>query len=310
MWNMNTIAYLTHHDCLAHDMGPQHPEQPERVRAIAHRLLITGLLDHLDHFAAPLATDAQITACHSPEYLQFLRDRTPVHGMVPLDEDTFLTPHTLVAARRAAGAAVMATDLVLAKKYQRAFCNVRPPGHHASSSQAGGFCFFNNVAVGINHALAGGINRIALVDFDVHHGNGSEEILAGENRVLMLSTYARQLYPYVQPALGGNMINVDLAAGADGTALRHAVERHWLVALDQFQPQVLFISAGFDAHFQDDLGNLQWLPEDYAWLTQQLVAMANRHCDGRIISVLEGGYNLEALARCAAVHVQGLLEHL
>ena len=305
------MAYLTHPECLDHHMGPQHPEQPERVRAVAHQLLITGLMDHLDYFAAPLATDAQITACHSPEYLKFLQDSVPVQGMVPLDEDTFLTPHTLAAARRAAGAVVLATDLILSKKYERAFCNIRPPGHHAGRSRAGGFCFFNNVVVGIHHALAGGVRRIALVDFDVHHGNGSEEILDGENRVLMLSTYARELYPHTQPpAPGDNRVNVGLAPGADGTALRHAVEHHWRRALEQFRPQILFISAGFDAHFQDDLGNLKWRPEDYAWLTRELVAWANRYCDGRIISVLEGGYNLEALARCAALHVQGLLEHL
>ncbi len=308
---MNTIAYLTHPDCLVHDMGPQHPEQPERVRAVAHQLLITGLMDHLDYFAAPLATDTQITACHSPEYLMFLQKSAPGQGLVALDEDTFLTPHTLPAARRAAGAVVLATDLILSNKYERAFCNIRPPGHHAGRSRTGGFCFFNNVAVGIYHALAGGVRRIALVDFDVHHGNGSEEILAGESRVLMLSTYARQLYPHTEPSPpGGNQVNVGLMPGADGTALRHAVEHHWLAALEHFRPEMLFISAGFDAHFQDALGNQKWLPEDYIWLTQELVALANRHCDGRIISVLEGGYNLEALARCAALHVQGLLGHL
>lgn len=311
MRDMKTIAYLTHPECLEHDMGPGHPEQPERVRAISHQLLKSGVMDHLDYFEAPLASDDQITACHRPAYLKFLQENTPEQGLTPLDEDTFLMPRTLAAARRAAGAVVLASDLVLAKKYRRAFCNIRPPGHHAGRHQAGGFCFFNNVAIGICHGLAAGLERIALVDFDVHHGNGSAEILAGENRVLMLSTYAQQLYPNTHPAApGGNMVNVGLAAGADGSALRRAVEDYWIAAVEEFRPQVLFVSAGFDAHFQDDLGNMKWGPEDYVWLTQQLVAMAKRHCDGRIISVLEGGYNLQALARCATLHVQGLLELL
>ncbi len=290
-------------------MGPEHPEQPARVRAIADRLALTGLLDQLDCLTAFPATNEQLLRVHTRAYLDFLKSSVPLRGFFPLDEDTFLTPHTLPAARIAAGAVVLATDLVLQGKYRRVFCNIRPPGHHAHRAKAGGFCFFNNVAVGIHHALAHGVNRIALIDFDVHHGDGSEQILAGDDRVLMLSTFARDIFPNTEPSpLSTNMVNVGLAAGADGDSLRNVILRHWLPALEKFQPRMLFISAGFDAHFQDDMGNMRWVDEDYIRLTREIVSVARRHCVGQIISVLEGGYNLSALARCAALHVQGLLE--
>jgi acetoin utilization deacetylase AcuC-like enzyme len=204
----------------------------------------------------------------------------------------------------------MATELVASGKFQRAFCNVRPPGHHATRDSAMGFCFFNNIAVGIRHALNElGLQRVALCDFDVHHGNGSEDIFAGEEQVLMLSTFQSPLYPYCgeQPR-GPNIVNVPLAPYSNGDVLREAVTGHWLPALERFKPQLIFVSAGFDAHRDDELSHLGWNDSDYAWLTRQIVAQANRHAGGRIVSVLEGGYDLLALARSVEQHVRELLE--
>jgi acetoin utilization deacetylase AcuC-like enzyme len=220
-----------------------------------------------------------------------------------------MNPHTARAALRAAGAAVLATDLVLKGEVNTAFCAVRPPGHHATHDAPMGFCFFDNVAVGIRHALNHhGLERVALVDFDVHHGNGSEDILASDPRVLMVSTFQRGLYPFLgDEPKGLNMVNVGLDAGSDGRQLRAAVEQYWLPALDAFRPQLLYISAGFDAHRADEMANLRWVESDYAWVTDQMVQVAARHCGGRIISVLEGGYDLQALSRSVAAHVRELI---
>jgi acetoin utilization deacetylase AcuC-like enzyme len=214
----------------------------------------------------------------------------------------------LRAALRAAGAAVLAADLVLRGEVARAFCAVRPPGHHATREAAMGFCLFNNVAVGIRHALAAhGLERVALVDFDVHHGNGSEDIFAGDERVLMVSTFQSGIYPFSgQAALGPNMANVGLARGATGAALREAYERVWKPRIDAFRPQLIFVSAGFDAHRADDMAGLAWVEDDYAWITRRLVELAERHCGGRIVSSLEGGYHLFHLARSVAAHVREL----
>ncbi len=312
---MNRVAFISHADCLGHECGPDHPEQPARVRVIAERLARTGLLDHLDCLDAPVAVDSQLAPAHTADYLHSLEAahrRLIVSGSlqpIHLDPDTLLGPHSLAAARRAAGAAALAADLVLAGTYHRAFCNVRPPGHHAHRDRAGGFCFLNNVAIGIYAALARGITRIALLDFDVHHGDGSEQMFANDPRVLMLSTFALDLFPHIglEP-LGCNMVNVGLPPGADGIALRRVMETRWLPAIEKFRPELLFVSAGFDAHFQDGLGNMRWTDDDYVWLAQQIVAIANRHCGGRIISILEGGYNLAALARCAELHIRGLMD--
>jgi acetoin utilization deacetylase AcuC-like enzyme len=215
----------------------------------------------------------------------------------------------LSAAWHAAGAAVLAAELVARGEAASAFCNVRPPGHHATRHAAMGFCFFNNVAVGIAHALAEcGISRVALVDFDVHHGNGSEDIFAGDDRVLMVSTFQRGLYPFSgEEALGPNSCNVPLEPRSGGDALRAAVTRHWLPALETFRPEMIFVSAGFDAHRDDDMGRLGWVEADYTWLTRQIMDVAARHAGGRIVSMLEGGYALPALARSVAAHVRVLM---
>ncbi|MBS3997918.1 MAG: histone deacetylase family protein [Hydrogenophaga sp.] len=302
-------AYITHSDCARHEMGPQHPECPERLGAINDHLLVKGLLDYMVPYDAPLATLEQLSQAHASLYVSELMAASPTEGLHPVDPDTYMNPHTLTAALRAAGAAVQATDLVVSGSVPTAFCCVRPPGHHAERSAAMGFCFFNNVAVGIRHALnVHGIQRVALIDFDVHHGNGSEDIFQGDERVLMCSIFEKGLYPFNgDEATGPNMVNVGLPTRSGSDAFREAVTEHWLPALDAFAPELIYISAGFDAHREDDMGNLGLVEADYAWVTQQLLKIAQKHGKGRIISCLEGGYVLSPLARSAAAHVRVLI---
>ncbi|KZE32838.1 histone deacetylase family protein [Crenobacter luteus] len=303
-------AYLSHPDCLKHNMGVGHPECPERLTAIRDQLMAAQLFDFLDEVEAPEVTREQLARVHSPGYVDYLESCAPSVGTFRLDPDTAMSPGTLPAARRAAGAVVRAVDLVLGGAAPNAFCAVRPPGHHAESARSMGFCFFNNVAVGAAHALAQHrLERVAIVDFDVHHGNGTEEIFKDDPRVLMVSTFQHPFYPYSgDTPLGPNMCNVPLKAGSKGDAFRAAVEAHWLPALDAFRPQMIFVSAGFDAHREDDMGSLGLVEADYEWVTRQLAALAARHCQGRIVSVLEGGYELSALARSVVAHLRVLSE--
>jgi len=301
-------AWISHDDCRRHEMGAGHPECPERLDAISDYLLSTGLMQLLVPYDAPLATDEQLGRAHTALHVNAMRDIAPGEGYVHLDPDTAMCPATLTAALRAAGAAVLATDLVMKGEVGRAFCAVRPPGHHATRAAAMGFCVFNNVAVGIRHALdVHGLKRVALVDFDVHHGNGSEDILAGDERVLMVSTFQRGLYPFAgdQPR-GLNMANVGLDAGAKGEDLQDAFEYVWKPALDAFRPELIFVSAGFDAHRADEMAGLRWVENDYAWITRRIVEEAELHCGGRVVSCLEGGYHLFHLARSVAAHVREL----
>jgi acetoin utilization deacetylase AcuC-like enzyme len=290
-------------------MGPHHPECPERLGAINDMLLTKGLLDYMAPYDAEPATVDQLERAHAALYVQELFAASPAEGYHHVDPDTSMNPHTLQAALRAAGAVVQATDLVLGGKAPSAFCNVRPPGHHAERDSAQGFCFFNNVAVGIRHALdVHGLQRVALIDFDVHHANGSEDILMGDERVLMCSIYEKGLFPDSGESHDGpNMVNVGLPARMGSDAFREAVLEQWLPALDAFAPQLIYISAGFDAHREDDMGNLALVEADYAWVTQQIMRLADRHCRGRVISCLEGGYALSALARSTAAHVRSLI---
>ena len=304
--------YITHNDCLKHAMGKYHPECPERIRAINDQLLMKGLLDCMRHLDAPLATQEQLARAHDVRYLESFAQiamQVPEDGMVQIDPDTSINTYSYQAALRAAGAVVLATDMVASGQTSVAFCNVRPPGHHAQRAAAGGFCFFNNVVIGIQHALAyHGLDRIALIDFDVHHGNGSEDILCNDSRVLMCSTFETDLYPFSgDKPMGENMINVGLPAHSSGALFRDAVRSRWLPALENFRPQMIFISAGFDAHSEDNMGNLGLVEIDYAWVTQQLVGVAHRHAHGRIVSCLEGGYALSALGRSVAAHVSVLV---
>jgi acetoin utilization deacetylase AcuC-like enzyme len=302
-------AYISHEDCAKHEMGAQHPECPERIGAICDQLLITGLLNFMQPYDAPLATEEQLARAHTLAYIRQLAKKSPAEGYTHIDPDTQMNPHTYQAALRAAGAAVLATDLVAAGKAPVAFCNVRPPGHHAEREAAGGFCFFNNVAVGICHALeVHGLDRVALIDFDVHHGNGSEDIFWNEPRVLMCSTFEKDIYPFCgSTPRGTNMVNIGLPSRAGGKEFRAAVEHGWLPALNAFQPQMLFVSAGFDGHREDDMGNIGLVEADYEWVTRQIVAIAKRYAGGRIVSCLEGGYVLSPLARSAAAHVKVLI---
>ena len=302
-------AYITHADCARHDMGAHHPECPERLGAINDHRLVKGLLDYMVPYDAPLATKEQLSRAHASLYVSEIFEASPAEGLHAVDPDTNMCPHTLTAALRAAGAAVQATDLVLAGDAPTAFCCVRPPGHHAERSAAMGFCFFNNVAVGMRHALnVHGLERVALIDFDVHHGNGSEDIFRGDERVLMCSIFEKGLYPFNgENAVGTNMVNVGLPSRSGSDAFREAVTNEWLPALDAFAPQLIYISAGFDAHREDDMGNLGLVEADYAWVTKELMKVADKHCQGRVISCLEGGYVLSPLARSVAAHVRVLI---
>ena len=302
-------ALITHPSFLLHDMGPYHPECPDRLLAIGDRLIGDGLDGYLKHYEAPAATAEQLARVHGPGYLADLEAESPLSGLHFLDPDTAMCPHSLTAARHAAGAVVLATDLVVSGECATAFCAVRPPGHHAERSRAMGFCILNNIAVGAAHALAvHGLERVAVIDFDVHHGNGTEEIFAADPRVLMVSTFQHPLYPYSGvEALGPNMVNIPLAPGSGSEAFRDAVRDHWLPALDAHRPELLFISAGFDAHREDPLAELKFVEADFAWVTRELIRVARTHAKGRIVSALEGGYALGALGRCAAEHVRELI---
>lgn len=302
-------AYITHPDCQKHEMGADHPECPERIGAINDQLLITGLLDYMQSYEAPLASTQQLEQAHSALFVRDVEAHRPSSGYVQVDPDTRMNPYTFQAAKRAAGAAVLATDLVIKGDARVAFCNIRPPGHHAGRASAAGFCFFNNVAVGIRHALnVYGLERVALIDFDVHHGNGSENILYEDSRVLMCSTFEEGVYPFSGAVpMGPNMHNVSLPSRSGSKAFRASVSQTWIPALEKFKPQMIFISAGFDGHREDDMGNLGLVEDDYAWVTAQIVKIANTYAQGRIVSCLEGGYVLSPLGRSAAAHVKVLI---
>jgi acetoin utilization deacetylase AcuC-like enzyme len=295
-------------------MGSGHPECPQRLDAISDHLLATGLDVALDFHDAPLVTLEQVERAHSVHYVMELKDmleQVQASGEARhLDPDTVACPGTWRAALRAAGAAVAATDAVIDGRFENAFCAVRPPGHHATRDETMGFCFFNNVAIAARHALdVRGLERVAVIDFDVHHGNGTEDIVAGDDRILMASFFQHPLYPYNGAVpKGTNMVNVPIAPYTRGPELRQAIESMWIPRLDEFQPQMIFISAGFDAHREDDMGQLGLVEADYAWITRQLKAVADRHCGGRIVSCLEGGYNLSALARSVAAHLRVLAD--
>ena len=301
-------AYLTHPACLEHEMGKGHPESPSRIRAIEDELIAEGLMPLLDYHEAPEATMQQLLRVHDKAYVESVYAQSPKSGLVYLDADTAMNPHTLKAALHAAGAAIYAVDLVMQGRVENAFCNIRPPGHHAGKTSAAGFCLFNNVAIAAMHALEQhGLQRVAIADFDVHHGNGTEDIFHDDPRVMLCSTFRHPYYPY-QGAKSGNehMINVPLAAGTSGEAFRAAVTARWLPALIHFRPQLLLVSAGFDAHVEDDMGGLALHEADYIWVTEKIKQVAEKYANKRIVSVLEGGYALSALGRSAAAHIRVL----
>lgn len=314
-----TTAFYTHPDCLLHEMGDWHPESPARLQAIEDQLIASRINLFLDYRIAPPAALTDIERVHSPQSIASVRDNLPALTSTPadsehyvaIDSDTSLNPFTWQAALRAAGAAVSATDAVLDGDIANAFCSIRPPGHHARPSTPMGFCFFNNVAIAARYAMeVRGLQRVAIVDFDVHHGNGTEEAFRNDSRVLMVSFFQHPLYPYSgahpDPAAQAHLVNIPVPAYTRGDAVRELVEQQWLPALHAHKPEMIFISAGFDAHRDDDLGQMGLVEADYAWITRQIMVIADQYAQGRIVSCLEGGYNLPALGRSVVAHIKVL----
>jgi acetoin utilization deacetylase AcuC-like enzyme len=316
---MNKTGYFTHPDCRRHEMGRGHPECPERLDAIDDRLLLTGVIDALDRREAPLASTDDIELAHDEMFVRSIRGMADElaekiaaggRGYAQIDPDTSMNPHTWNAIRRGAGAALAATDAVMAGELENAFCAVRPPGHHACHNRAMGFCIFNNVAIAARYALERhGLQRVAIVDFDVHHGNGTEDILAGDARVLMVGIFQSPFYPGSgYPPLADNMLNLPVPAYTKGDVIRKMIEKEWMPRLEAFRPEMIFVSAGFDAHREDDLGQLGLVEQDYTWITEQIKAVAKKYSKGRIVSSLEGGYNLDALGRSVEAHLRVLAD--
>lgn len=305
-----TTAFITHRDCWAHDMGSHHPECPERLGAINDRLIAAGLDIYLQFHDAPNAELEQLVRVHPKDHIDFLNASVPEQGIFHVDPDTAMSPGTMKAAYRAAGAGVLAVDLLMKKECKSAFCAVRPPGHHAESAKAMGFCFFNNVAVAARHAIeAWGLSRVAIMDFDVHHGNGTEQIFAGDEKVLMTGTFQHPFYPYCGTEnVAANMCNVPLSAGTRGDGFRQVVADIIIPRMRDFKPEMIFISAGFDAHYEDDMGSMGLVESDYAWVTEQLRFLADDTAQGRVVSMLEGGYSLSALARSVTSHIRALAD--
>ena len=302
-------ALLTHSNCLRHEMGNRHPERPERLAAVLLHLDETGLAAELDVREAPEASRTDLARVHGETFLDTLEQLSPTQGLVRIDPDTAMGPGSLRAVRSAAGAAVAGVELVLSDAEKRVFCAVRPPGHHAEVSQAMGFCFVNSIAVAAARALDHpAVDRVAILDFDVHHGNGTVAAFMDNPNVLVCSSFQFPFYPYrMQDVDRPNIVNTPLPAATRGAAFREAVERDWLPALDDFKPDLLLVSAGFDGHADDPLGGLLLTEEDYGWVTGLITDVADRHADGRIVSMLEGGYHLGALSRSVAVHIEGLM---
>jgi acetoin utilization deacetylase AcuC-like enzyme len=316
---MSKTGYFTHPVCWKHEMGEGHPECPQRLDAIQDRLLISGVDMALTSIEAPEASLTDIELAHDRMYIAALRGTSDrlVEEMQAggpsyshLDADTAINAFTWKAALRSAGAAIAATDAVLAGELENAFCAVRPPGHHATKDKSMGFCFFNNVAIAAKYALdRHGLKRVAVVDFDVHHGNGTEDILSGDPRVLMVSFFQHPFYPHSgteHPA--ANMVNVPVPAYTKGMDIRELIEAYWVPRLEEFKPELIFISAGFDAHREDDMGQLGLTEQDYSWITYRIRQIAKHHAQGRIVSCLEGGYSLSALGRSVEAHLRVLAD--
>ena len=305
-----STAYISHPDCLRHEMGKHHPECPERLQAIEDQLILSRVDCYFTRIEPPLATEQQLALVHTKEHIDFIKSNTPTTGYYSIDGDTTMNPHTWQAALRSAGGAIAAVDAVMSGEVKNAFTCLRPPGHHAEPHQAMGFCFFNNIAIAAKHALENyGLERVAIIDFDVHHGNGTQAAFKDDPRVLMCSFFQHPFYPYSGAELNlPNMVNVPLPAYTGGDAVREVVELTWLPRLRAFKPQLILISAGFDAHREDDMGQMGLVEADYAWITRQLMTVANESAQGRIVSCLEGGYSLSALARSVVAHLKELAD--
>lgn len=305
-----TTLLFTHSDCIQHQTGEGHPESPARLSAVIGALEEPEFAG-LGRREAPAADKAALARVHGAGFVQRVLESVPQSGRRALDPDTILSPGSGTAALRAAGAMIAAVDAIAAGTARNAFCAVRPPGHHAEPLRAMGFCLFNSIAVAARHAQAvHGLRRVAIVDFDVHHGNGTQAVAEQDDSLFFASSHQYPFYPGTGASFEtglGNIVNAPLAAGSDGTAFRKAYETRILPALDSFAPDLLLVSAGFDAHRADPLAALELEEEDFAWITARLAEMAARHCGGRLVSVLEGGYDLKALAGSAAAHVGALM---
>ena len=304
------LALVSHSDCLLHDPGPDHPDQASRLYAINDQIIASGMEFVIRHYDAPLATRDQLCRAHDETYVDRIYSSAPAEDLIEIEGDTVMSPATLNAARRAAGAGVLGVDLVMKGEAGPVFCAIRPPGHHAEHDRAMGFCLFNNIAVAAAHALAEhGLERIAIADFDVHHGNGTEDIFKHDARVLFCSSFQHPFYPHTgHDSDTPNLIDVALASGTDGPAFRKAIAERWLPALNAFRPQFIFISAGFDGHILDDMSGWKLGEADYGWVTSELVSIAREHAGGRIVSMLEGGYEPGALGRSVVAHLKAFLD--
>jgi acetoin utilization deacetylase AcuC-like enzyme len=304
-----TTAFITHPVCLKHEMGAHHPECPERLAAVYEAIEQAGLFAHLKKIEAPEASREQLSAAHEADYVDAIFAAAPASDYAYLDPDTAMNPYSLEAARRAAGAVATGVDLVMNGDANNAFCAVRPCGHHATHDRAMGFCIFNNVAVGAMHAINHHqVSRVAILDFDVHHGNGTEDIFHDDERVMLCSSFQHPYYPGTGANSGNtHIIPTPLAARTTGAEFRRAIDATWWPALTRFKPELIIISAGFDAHADDPLAYLQLREDDYTWVTARIREIANTHAGGRVVSALEGGYNLGALGRSTVAHVEALL---
>lgn len=306
---------ISHPSCQQHHMPPGHPECPERIDAITNQLMANGIDGLLYHREAPAATDEQLLRVHTPDLLHAMTRAIPGEGIIFFADDVYLSPQTLNAARHAAGAAAMGVDMVIRGETDAVFCNVRPPGHHAERARAMGFCIFNNVAIAAAHALAVyGLERVAVIDFDVHHGNGTQDIFLDDSRVLFCSSFQFPFYPNTNiDDVPAHIINTPLPATCRSEGFRSAISEQWFPALEKFKPQLILISAGFDAYIDDDMSSISLVEQDYSWITQKLRALMDgskqlapeQQCKG-IVSTLEGGYDLLGLGRCAVAHIKAL----
>jgi len=304
-----SLAYITHQDCELHFMGEAHPESPERLQAIEKHIAASPIADSLTRYQADLADRRSLQRAHSSTHIESIFNASPNSGSVPIDPDTLMNPHSLNAALRAAGAGIQAVDMILGGHHDRAFCAVRPPGHHAEYAKAMGFCLFNNIAIAAAHALQQEqIERVAILDFDVHHGNGTEDIFKEDPRILFCSTFQHPFYPYCgADTRRSHIVNVPLEAQSTAAEFRRAVSDIWLPAVAAHRPQLILISAGFDAHKDDILGGLALEEPDYHWVTKEICSWADQFCQGRVISFLEGGYTLDALSRSVVAHLEALI---
>ncbi len=303
-----SVVIFSHPACNKHNLGADHPEQPGRLHAIFDQLLSSGLDYAISHQTAMSASDEQLALAHDKAYIRHVIAKSPAEGSVWLDDDTAMMNRSLEAARFAAGAAINAVDWVMQRDNAQAFCATRPPGHHAEHAQAMGFCFFNNIAIAAKYALQQyQLSRVLILDFDVHHGNGTEQIVKDDDRILFCSSFEYPFYPHPDLAEKPNILKLPLVAGSDGAAFRQGVTTQWLNKIDAFAPELVFVSAGFDAHYEDDMANLKWHEADYGWIAELLKNIANQSAQGRIVACLEGGYAHSALGRSVVAMLKAWL---